>query len=264
MTATSTRIKPVALPPEHGAWGFLLEPLLLGLFVAPSGAGIWLALGVIGMFLVRHPAKIAFVDRQRGRRYARTRLAERFTLAYGIVGCAGIILAVLQAGAAILAPFVLGAPLGVIAFVAYAQGRGRDLVPELAGAAALALGAFSVALAGDAATALSFALWVIIMARNTGSILYVRARLRLEKGQPASTVPAIGAHIAGTAATGALVAFGYAPWLALVALLVLLARTIHGLSPYRQSVRAQTIGFLEIGYGLLTVLLTAAGYALGI
>ncbi len=264
MTASFPRIKPVALPPEHGAWGFLLEPLLLGLLVAPSSAGILLALGVIGMFLVRHPAKIAIVDRQRGRRYARTRLAERFALAYGAVGSVCFGLAVLDAGVAILVPFALGVPLAGIAFAAYTQGRGRDLVPELAGAAALTLAVFSIALAGGATAGVGFALWVIIMARNLSSTLYVRARLRLEKSLPHSKVPAVGSHVAGVAATGVLAAFGYAPWLALVALLVLLARAAYGLSPYRQRVSAQTIGFLEIGYGLLTVLLTAAGYALHI
>ncbi|NLF76347.1 MAG: hypothetical protein GX573_11665, partial [Chloroflexi bacterium] len=52
MSATAAsqrvRLKSIALPPEHGAWGFLLEPLLAGLLIAPSWAGLCLALGVIG------------------------------------------------------------------------------------------------------------------------------------------------------------------------------------------------------------------------
>ena len=54
MSATAAsqrvRLKSIALPPEHGAWGFLLEPLLAGLLIAPSWAGLCLALGVIGPF----------------------------------------------------------------------------------------------------------------------------------------------------------------------------------------------------------------------
>ena len=38
MSATAAsqrvRLKSIALPPEHGAWGFLLEPLLAGLIAA--------------------------------------------------------------------------------------------------------------------------------------------------------------------------------------------------------------------------------------
>ncbi len=58
-----------------------------------------------------------------------------------------------------------------------------------------------------------------------------------------------------------LAAYGTAPWLSLLALVILLVRAAHGLSPYRKRVRVQTIGFLEMGYGLMTVLLTALGYA---
>ncbi len=40
------------------------------------------------------------------------------------------------------------------------------------------------------------------------------------------------------------------------------ARALVGLSPYRRRVRTQTLGFLEIAYGLLVVILSAVGYAL--
>jgi hypothetical protein len=60
----------------------------------------------------------------------------------------------------------------------------------------------------------------------------------------------------------ALVLLGYAPLLALLALLILFARTLYGLSPYRRRIRTQTIGFLEMAYGLLVVMASALGYAL--
>ena len=40
------------------------------------------------------------------------------------------------------------------------------------------------------------------------------------------------------------------------------ARALFGLSPYRRRVRTQTIGFLEMAYGLLVVIASALGYAL--
>jgi hypothetical protein len=40
-------VRLVALPAEHGGWGLLLEPIALGLAVAPSLAGTFL-----GMFIV--------------------------------------------------------------------------------------------------------------------------------------------------------------------------------------------------------------------
>src|SRR5690606_8314064 len=59
----------VALPAEHGGWSFWLEPILLGLLLAPTIAGLWLALASFGVFLSRQPFKIAWADRQRGRRF---------------------------------------------------------------------------------------------------------------------------------------------------------------------------------------------------
>lgn len=42
------RAKAVALPVEHGSWGFLLEPLVGGIAIAPSIAAPWIAILVIG------------------------------------------------------------------------------------------------------------------------------------------------------------------------------------------------------------------------
>ena len=91
------RIKTVALPTEHGGWGITLEPVLLGLLVAPSVAGACLALATVGAFLARHPFKIVAGDRRRGRRFARTPVAERFTILYGGAALASFTLAIVTA-----------------------------------------------------------------------------------------------------------------------------------------------------------------------
>jgi hypothetical protein len=51
-----------------------------------------------------------------------------------------------------------------------------------------------------------------------------------------------------------------APWLSVVGLGVLLVRAVVGLSRYRRPAAPKAIGFSEIAYGTLFVLLTAAGY----
>ncbi|MCD4685345.1 MAG: YwiC-like family protein [Anaerolineae bacterium] len=262
MIVNAQRLKTVALPSEHGAWGFLLEPLLLGLLVAPSWAGVGIAVGVIGAFLMRQPLKIAWVDRQRGRRYARTTLAERVALGFGVIAALGLGAALLGAGPLILLPFLFGLPLAGIIFGSYVQNRGRDLFSELAGAAVLALAAISLALAGDTSTEIAVVLWIILLARSIPSILYIRARLRLEKKRPYNPAVPLVAHVIGLAVVGVCVTLDYAPLLALAAIVILLARAAYGLSPYRGRVRVSTIGFLELFYGLLTVLLVAIGYAL--
>lgn len=260
----TVRLKSIALPPEHGSWGFLLEPLILGLLVAPSWAGACLAMGVTGAFLARQPIKVALLDWQRRKRYARTRAAERIALAFGALGLVGFALAVGQAGFEPLIPFAVGLPLALVLFLSYTQNRGRDLLPELAGSAAMALSAASLVLAGDKSWALAIILWAILMARNIPSILYIRERLHLDKGQPANLKPAVAANLFAVVGIAALIALGEAPVLAGVAVTVLAARALWGLSEYRPRVRVAIIGVQEMLYGLLVVVLTAAGYHMGL
>ena len=65
----------VSVPTEHGGWGLTVEPAVLGLLIAPSGAGIALAFAAIVAFLLRTPVKIVLVDQFRGRSLHRTRVA---------------------------------------------------------------------------------------------------------------------------------------------------------------------------------------------
>jgi YwiC-like protein len=91
------RLRTVALPVEHGGWRISLEPVVLGLLVAPSATGLALGVATLGAFLARHPFKIVAGDRRRGRRFARTPAAERFTLLYGAVALAGFVWALASA-----------------------------------------------------------------------------------------------------------------------------------------------------------------------
>ena len=58
-------LRSVALPVEHGGWGMLGEPLLLGLFIAPSWAGLGVALGALGGFLAVADRRYRFAVRRR-------------------------------------------------------------------------------------------------------------------------------------------------------------------------------------------------------
>lgn len=262
--AVKVHLRSVALPPEHGGWGFLLEPILLGLFVAASWGGLAFGLAVIGAFLARQPIKVAVTDRRRGKRYARTQAAERFAVAYSAVAIMGLALALALHNVTILLPVLLAVPLGVAQMAGTVAGRGRDLIPEVAGALALGAAASSIALAGGASTETALALWAVLAARDVPSILYVRERLKLEKGKPYDTAGVAATHALAVIAMLALAAAGLVPWLAAGAALILAGRALWGLSRYRKPSPAKTIGFLEVFYGLLTVALAALGYHLGV
>ncbi|HMM29433.1 MAG TPA: YwiC-like family protein [Aggregatilineaceae bacterium] len=263
-TPSQVRWKAVALPPEHGGWGFLLEPIALGLLVAPSWAGFFLGVAALGAFLMQHPLKLAYTDRRRGRRYARTAAAERVLVVYAALAMAGFVVAVALGGLTPLLPLALASPLALVQVVNLLRNRGRELPRELAGAATLAGVAAAIALAGGAERTTALGLWAVLAARDIPSIVYVRERLRLEKGKPAARGAVIVAHVVALAAIALLAWAGVTPWLATLAIAILLARAAYGVSPWRRAARPQTIGFLELGLGLLTVVLTALGVALGV
>ncbi|WP_162909824.1 YwiC-like family protein [Aggregatilinea lenta] len=262
--APAVRLKSVALPPEHGGWGFVIEPILLGLLVAPSWGGLAFGVAVLGAFLARHPLKIAVTDHRRGRRYARTAAAERVAAIYLVLVVVGGAAALLLAGPAILVPVALAAPMGIVQLGGTLAGRGRDLLPELAGAVALAAAAASIARAGDGSVSVALGLWAILAARDVPSILYVRERLRLDKGRTHAPTLVLAANGVAAIALALLVVVQRAPWLSLLAVIALAARAVWGLSPNRRPVPVKVIGFLEVFYGLLVVVLAALGHHLGL
>ena len=263
--ASPTRVpwRAVALPAEHGGWGLLAEPVLLGLVLAPSGAGVCLALAALAGFLARHPLRLWFLDRRKKARYPRTALAERFFSGYAALAL------LLLAAAFRLAPFpfwpalAVAAPIGLLALAFDALGRSREALPEAAGAVALGASAAAIGLAGGAPPSLAWGAWAVLALRGLTSVLYVRARIRLDRGLAAGPRAVHAGHVVALAASAGLAAAGWAPWLAPAVFIVLLARSGWGLSSWRRPVRPQVLGFQELGYGVLTIALLAFGYRAG-
>lgn len=255
-----SRIKAVALPSSHGGWGFLLEPVLLGLLVAPSTAGALISTTALGAFLAYQPLKIALKDRLARRRTARTPTAELFAVLYGTIAAVSLVGALWTSGYAFWLPLAMAAPLVLTQYAFDTSGRSRELLPELLGALALGMIAPAVALAGGWDLGAAMTLWGLLAARTIPSILYVRARLRLERGETYPAVTLWAAHAAALMTSMVLAYLAYAPWLGVLAVGLLGMRAGFGLSHFRRPTRAQTVGFQEIGYGLLTVIIFAAGY----
>jgi hypothetical protein len=255
--------KSVALPVEHGGWGFMAEPALLGMAIAPSAAGVCLGLATLAAFLARHPLKLLLLDRRRGARAPRTALAARFALVYAASALLLVGLALVLGDARLIAPLLAAAPLGAIALAADAAGQSRDAAAEAAGAAALGGAATAIALAGGTLPGIAWAAWALVASRAIVSILYVRARLRLDRGVAAGPRRVLVAHAAALALALGLARAGAGPWLGAIAFLALLARAAWGLSSRRRRMRPQAIGYQELGYGLLTLALLAVGYRVG-
>jgi hypothetical protein len=258
------RVKSIALPVEHGGWGFLFEPILLGLLVSPSVAGAWIALTAVAAFLLKRPLRLFLMGKGPLSGMTRRRAAMYVSIGYGLIVAGGLWFAISLTGIHVVLPLAVLSPL-VVVYLWFDSGKpSRKLAPELAGPTGLAGVAPAIALCAGATQPYAWALWVILLARTIPSILYVRARLRLDRGSDTNRAPVIGWHLGFLVVVGTLVAEGLAPRLALMGLLILLVRAAHGLSSRRGMVRVTRIGFMEIAYGLIYVFVTTLGYRSGV
>ncbi|MBK8146824.1 MAG: YwiC-like family protein [Acidobacteria bacterium] len=264
ISTVKVRTRGIALPNEHGAWGFLFEPLVVALAIAFSMPAAWIALTYVGAFLMRQPLKVYVADRIAGRDLPQTSVALKFALYFGLIYVVGVAGSLAFADLRSFIPILLVAPLGVYQIYADASKQSRNLVPELTGAVAISSSITVIALASGFEAGTAYALWGVFAARLIPSIVYVRNRLRLEKGKDYLYFPAIFAHVAGIACVALLAVNGLIPKLPLVIFSVLLIRAAWGLSSYRKKVKAMRIGIWEVIYGALTAISVILGYYFGI
>ena len=245
------KLRPLAIPNEHGGWGFLFEPIVLAALAAPSVAAMLVAVAAVAAFLTRHPLKLAAADLVRGRRYPRTVRCAQIATAYSIVAIGAIAAAVRISGLAVLMPLALAAPFAIVQLAYDAENRGRTLLPELAGALAMGGVAASMAVASAAPTQLAAALWLLSICRSIPAILYVRSLLGRGRG-------AVVAHVAAAVVALLLWHASLAPIAAVIATLALFARALH-----RPSTPApKKIGVAELLWGGAATLAMGLGYAL--
>lgn len=243
-------LRPLVLPTEHGGWGFLLEPLILGLLVKASFGGALIALAALFGFLTRQPLKLAMQDALRRKSYPRTFWCRAFALGYLALAEISIASAIAISGWTLAIPFAIVTPLALVTLVADAKNRSRGLLPEIAGSIAMASTAAAIGLAGGLSYVASFSLMALIVLRGIPSILYVRTLLTRAHKQVASSAPALVAHVLAVP-----LAYLAGSLFAVAATVALLARAAWGLT--HEVPRAQTVGWREIVWGAVTVALFA-------
>lgn len=258
-TAERRRLRSVALPSEHGGWGLTLEPVLLGSLVAPSWAGLCIGGATLLAFLVRTPLKLALVDRRRGRRLPRSRLAVRLVAVEGLAIGVLVAAATWLSGWAWWLPVVVALPLVAIELWYDVRSRSRRLVPELAGAIGIAAAAAAVIVAGGDSSSFAAAAWMVLAGRAVGSIPFVRSQIARLRGSVT--------HRSSDLAQAAAVAIGFSAALVdrrvvLGAVALVVIAGLHVGWARRAPSSVQVVGVTQMGIGLGLVVATAAGAAI--
>ncbi len=261
MNATNVNLRSIALPTEHGGWGFTLEPVLLGLLVAPSTAGILIGLTALAAFLAHRPLRLAFGDLWRRRPAARTPAAIAFAAGYGAVAVGCLIAAFVVTETQFWQPLAAAVPLGVVHLAYDARHRTRDLVREVAGPIALGSVASAIARADGWEWGIALGLWVVVAARVVASVPLVREQINMARQRSASSAPVVAAQFIALTACSVAAAVGWSPWLSVVALGVF---PIVALAAFTSPpLRATVVGITQLAAGLVVVVLTAIGSPAG-
>jgi hypothetical protein len=182
----------VALPGEHGAWVFILSPLLIGLFAA----GEWgasqalLIIAAMSAFLLRQPVTIA-VKIYSGRRARRDLPAARFWMVvYTVIGLGSVVILSMQGHANILVLALPGIPVFFWhLYLVSRRAERRQAGVEVVGSGVLALAAPAAYWVGAVQPdPWGWMLFILCWLQSAASIVY--AYLRLEQRELAA-VPAL-------------------------------------------------------------------------
>ena len=244
----SRKLRGVLLPAEHGSWGLIAEPLLLGLLVAPSLPGLAVAVFAFSAFLLRTPMlrvwrfrQLSSPDPQRGR-------VRRFLLTNLIVMHTGLAAAALTARGPWLLPIVLASPLALWVLRVQYKGQTRKLWPELVAAIALGSPAAAMLLAAGAPAEAAYWAWGALAIKSITSIVFVRTQIKRFHNRPHARVPMLALHVAVPVA---LVLFDRGIGMPLLYGALALRAAVLTALPVRS---AKHVGWIEVAISLAFVL----------
>ena len=157
-------LKDLLLPREHGAWGMLAEPLIVGLIAAPSFPAS--ALVTLAAFFARRPLMLGFFNRA-AKADGSSPAACGLAIGLSLFALLLIATAILSAPNPtwLLITIAIAAVLGLVQLRFDVQRQGRSLAAELSGAFALAALAPMLVLVHTDAPDLALTLGLLVVRR---------------------------------------------------------------------------------------------------
>ncbi len=261
MKNSKINIRQIALPTEHGSWGFVLEPLILSLLVAYSFPGLILGFCTFFMFLSHQPLK-NILKRKKQSSYNKASFIVLGIYSLFIVSLFAIVF--FQVSIDTLIPFGAAVVIMMIYITSLYLKKNRELISELSAPISISLITLSIVLFAEWRLINVLVFFFILLARSIPTTFYVHAKLLMIKKKPAKKLTSILQGILFTLILLLFSILGYSPYLAVFASLLLLIRAYWGLYVSKEKVKVKVFGIWEFIYGGLFVLIVAAGYILNI
>jgi hypothetical protein len=184
--------KQIALPQDHGAWVFILSPLLIGAFGAGSFSEgmIPLCVAVMAAFLLRQPMTVIVKVGSKRRLRSDLPVAWFWALTYGLIASLALILLIFEGFDYVL---FLAAP-GIPVFACHLWLVSRRAERKQAGIETLGTGV--LALAAPAAfwvgigrvEPIGWWLWILTWLQSAASIVYTYLRLNQREWESSVTL----------------------------------------------------------------------------
>jgi hypothetical protein len=246
----------VAIPSEHGSWGFFLEPIALSLLVAYSFEGLIIAISAFILFLANQPSSYIV---KRKPKYLLL-LSIYFTIFY-LFSAIGIIVYFLIGNI----NFILILPFGASIFIMVLYkilefyNLKRNIIVELIPQVSLVFICVSILLLKDWKFEFIIAFTIIVLSRSIHTVFYINNKLKVLKNRTPdkSLTNWVGAIFAVLLILFA--SLDFSPWLSLIAFSLLILRSIFGLFP-NSIETVKIVGIKEFIYGFLFVLINVIGY----
>lgn len=251
------RLSKVALPKEHGAWGFVLEPLLLSLIVAFTIDGLLLALATFFMFLATQPLKI-ITTRSASKKFNFT--ARVLLLFYLTISIILLLFPVINTETYLLITFFIAAVILLIYKFSELSNLSRNLFVELLPIFSMTLIATTIVMMDNSFSFNPIIFSVLLLSRAVPTVIYINAKVKWVKGFKFSVLPT---HLLNGVFFLFIIYSSFnnlLPMLSIVGILMLAARSVIGFSRFNFTKTVKQIGVTEFIYGSLFVVINGIAF----
>ena len=265
--------KRIAVPPEIGAWVWLLGPMAAGLAAAPgmNVDTLVVFIGALAAYMLRQPATLFAKNRRRAKKSADWTLILAWCAIYGVMSLGSGAWLLAHGHLWVLALAVSGAMLFArhLWLVSKKDERHR-IGMDLAAAAMLALTAPALILVHHTqAWRGAVVLWIVLWIQSSGSIVHMFLRLEQRRLKSMPTLRErwrrgafpIAHHAANTGLACIATAFGAAPGLVAVAFSITLIEGVMAVQYPPIGHTPRQLGMRQLTTSSIFVALVATAYA---
>ncbi|MBU0474468.1 MAG: YwiC-like family protein [Bacteroidetes bacterium] len=242
----------VAIPKEHGAWGFVLEPLILSLIVAFSVNGLLLALASFILFLANQPIKIIFTKSISTKHKS---AATKILFFYSSIIFLLFVAIIVNAKIVYLLPYAFGLLVMLLFLFFQINNLGRYLFFEFIPSFGITLMAISIVLMNGSFQYNVWIFGILLLSRAIPTIIYVNAKVKEVKRKDYSKA---ATNLTNSISVLIIFLLGWnslLPELSFLASIILLLRSEIGFSKLNFTKTVKQIGIAEFVYGSLFVVI---------